>query len=115
MHKLSNPPPPPPRATVTVVGRVAKVTAAMAVAPVSASSKKKKTANSMRVTMLHPSFLLFTAEGQSNVRGTDAQVAGVSDRDYLNGLVEASVAKTANQVTRTINRTKWPFEVYEGK
>eukprot|EP00904_Undaria_pinnatifida_P012461 jgi/Undpi1/8345/HiC_scaffold_25.g10813.m1 len=47
--------------------------------------------------MLHPSFLPFIAEDRSNIRGTDAQVAGASNRDYLNGLVEASVAKTANQ------------------
>ena len=85
----------------------------MAVAPVSASSPKSLSATSMSTTKLHPSFLPFNDEGRSNIPGTDAQVAGVSDRDYLNGLVQASVAKTANQVTRSLRKTKYVFEVYE--
>ena len=52
----------------------------------------------MSITLLHCSVLPFVDEGRSNVRRTDGQGAGESDRDYLNGLVEASVANTANQV-----------------
>ena len=114
MHKLSTPPPPPsPR--YRSFGRTCHISDGSDGRGTSfCELQKPLSATSMSTTKLHPSFLPFNAEGRSNIRGTDAQVAGVSDRDYLNGLVEASVAKTVNQVIRIIKRTKLPFEVYEG-
>lgn len=48
--------------------------------------------------MLHVPVLPFVAEGRSKQNGVDEQSQAIPDRDYLNGLVEASVATTDHQV-----------------
>ena len=47
--------------------------------------------------MLRVSIIPFFAEGRSSFDGADTQSQAMSDRDYLNGLVETSVSSTDNQ------------------
>ena len=54
--------------------------------------------------MVHVSVLAFFAEARSSSGCADTQSQAILGRDYLNGLVEASVASVDSQVRKTARK-----------
>ena len=50
--------------------------------------------------VLHVTVLLYVDKDRPHARGAEEQGSGVFNRGYLNGLVQASAANTADQVEK---------------